>query len=115
MDNLQFTRNEIMRLADKLDSVAHEFTETEREVLLAIFATAAAQAGNGPDKTIGTLPAAEVGGSPAKGAAPIGENPAGLRDQLLNAYLPGPPPSISWSIKVTPPPAPVRAPDSGQY
>lgn len=114
MDNVQFTRRDIDELADKLDSVARELSKRERELLLAIFATAAAQAGNGPDTSTGTLPAAEVSGSPAKGAAPIGQNPADLRHQLLNAFMPGPPPSVSWTIKVTPPPDPFRGPPPDQ-
>ncbi len=101
MADLEFTREDIEELTGKLNSVAGRHSATERDLLLAIFATAATRAGNGPDTTTGTLPTARVNDNREKA-----HRPEDLRDQLLKAYIPGPPPSVSWWTKVTPPPAP---------
>lgn len=98
MADLEFTREDIDELAGKLNSVARELSSKERHLLLAIFAIAADQAGNGPDTTTGTLPTAEI----QKPSAEM-RRPEDLREQLLTAYVPGPPPAASWSTKVTPP------------
>jgi hypothetical protein len=113
MADLEFSWKEFKELTDKLSMVASELPASQWALLLAIFATAADRAESGPDKTTGTLPAVEVSDHPAKIAAPRGDSPADLRDQLLHAFIPGPPPSIPWGIKITPPPEPVRPPESG--
>jgi hypothetical protein len=110
MADLEFSWKEFKGLTDKVSQVAPELSASQWNLLLAIFAAAADRAESSPDKMSGTLPAAEVSDHPAKAEDPGGKNSADLRDQLLHAYMPGPPPSLSWGIKITPPPEPIRAP-----
>ncbi len=72
MTERQFTRREIEGLADKLDPIQSQLTERERELLLAIFSAA----------RDGVRPA--PAGAPETAAAT-----ADLREQLLNAFIPG--------------------------
>jgi hypothetical protein len=113
MADLQFSWKDVNELTRRLSSVAHELSEAEWALLLAIFATAADRVESGPDKAIGTLPAAEISDGPQQIESPRRQNSADLRDQLLHAYIPGPPPSVPLAIKITPPPEPLRAPEAG--
>jgi hypothetical protein len=99
MAYLEFNREEIESLIEKLSML--EFSEQERELLLAIFAAAADRAQQtGP--TEAKLPQASAGQ----------ETLADLQQQLLNAYTPGnsfdsvTEPPIPFSIHHTPPPPP---------
>jgi hypothetical protein len=108
MAELQFSWNDVSELTRRLSLIAHELSESEWALLLAIFATSADRVESGPVKGQGTLPAAEISDAPHEIASPRSEHSAQLRDQLLRAYVPGSPPSVSWSIKITPPPTPVH-------
>jgi hypothetical protein len=110
MADLEFSWREFKELTDKVSTVAHELSKSQWSLLLAIFAAAADRAESGPDKTTGTLPAVEISDHPTKIEAPRDHSSADLLDQLLHAYMPGPPPSIPWDIKITPPPEPIRPP-----
>ena len=99
MADLQFTWTDIEGLTDRLASVAPELSNSEWELLLAIFATAADKVESAPDKTSGTLPMAEVNDNVEKSSAE-------LREQLRCAYVPGTPTPTPFSMKVTPPPPP---------
>jgi hypothetical protein len=112
MANLEFSWKEFKELTDKLSTVAPELSKSQWALLLAIFATAADRAESGPGKMTGTLPAVEVSDHPTKIEAPRGHSSVDLCDQLLHAYIPGSPPSIPWGIKITPPPEPIRLPES---
>jgi hypothetical protein len=111
MADLQFSWKDVNELTRRLSSVAHELSEAEWALLLAIFAIAAGQVESAPDKASGTLPAAEISDSPQQAESPRRQNSADLVNQLLHAYIPGPPPSIPWAIKITPPPEPIRGPE----
>lgn len=104
MADLQFSWEVVSELTERLSRVAHELSEEEWALLLAVFATAADRVESGPDKTSGTLPEAEISERPRKIEDPSDENSEELREQLLHAYTPGPPPTVPIVFKVTPTP-----------
>jgi hypothetical protein len=89
MADLEFNRQEIEDLAQKLSTLESIFSEQERALLLAIFAAAADRAKQtGP--SVATLPEASVGQTPGAGAGTDEQpTPADLQQQLLSAYTPG--------------------------
>ncbi len=82
MEFIEFTRGEIADLATKISEVAHELTEQERQLLLAVFAAAADRA-QAVDVTrnLAELPAARFNPPEVTGED--------LKQQLLGAYTPG--------------------------
>ena len=105
MADLKFSRKEIEDLARKVSTLEPFFSEKERALLLAIFASAAEHITvSKPGR--GALPIANVL------AQELGADRTTLEDlqrQLLNAYIPGnePPPGIAAKITgVIPPPGP---------
>ncbi len=73
MPKLDFTREEIEELAQKLDSLQSQLSDRDRLLLLAIFAAASNQVWNKEEKGLGAT-------EPTL---------ADLRKELLNAFLPG--------------------------
>jgi hypothetical protein len=86
MDDLEFSRQDIENLTQKLSTL--ELTEQERELLLAIFAAAADRARpSGPGEA--TLPpASSARAGEAEAATDEQETLADLQQQLLDAYTP---------------------------
>ena len=85
--DLHFTLAQVTSLAEKLSKVQGLSTE-ERDLLLAIFAAAAARAKVINEKAgTSTLPEAEVSSQASKPSDDV--TPEILQSQLLNAYIPG--------------------------
>jgi hypothetical protein len=103
MAELHFSWRDISELTKRLSSVAHELTEVEWALLLAIFAAAAERVESGEGEANGTLPAARISDYPHRIESPRHLDPAELRNQLLHAYIPGSPVSVYWAHKITPP------------
>jgi hypothetical protein len=72
MAEMEFSRREAEDLARKLDSPQLQLSERERELLLAIFWTAGNQVGRNEEKSSGQT-----------------ETLQSLREELLNAFIPG--------------------------
>lgn len=89
MADLQFSRQDIEDLAQKLSMVKPPLSEQESKLLLAIFAAAADRAKpSGPDGGA-TLPEFEIRNQPPEAGADVPVTLTGLQEQLLNAYIPG--------------------------
>ena len=89
MPNLEFNQQNISDLADTVSTLLPNLTQLERVLLLAIFAAAAARAEPSGAGGTATLPLAEIKGGVA---GSVGSQPAtvdALKQQLLNAYIPG--------------------------
>jgi hypothetical protein len=74
MTAVQFSRQEIEDLAQKLDSLSPELSPHERQVLVAIFSSASVR--------VASMPPARL--------APPEVTVASLREQLLDAFVPDP-------------------------
>jgi hypothetical protein len=87
MADLEFNPQDITDLADKISTL--QFTEQQRLLLLAIFAAAANRTEVSGGGGTATLPMPELWGEIA--GSGVGQDAAlgGLREQLLNAYVPG--------------------------
>jgi hypothetical protein len=89
MADLEFNKQDIENLAQKLATLWNMFSSTERELLLAIFASAAANANPSGTNQPATLPvASNMAQEPPQGA----DYPAiqaNYIQQLLTAYIPG--------------------------
>lgn len=91
MTDLQFGPDDITGLAEKLSAVTG-LTETEYGLLLAIFAVAAARVEvTDPGTGQSTLPKPQIVGQAAGPNLPdvTQVTPALLKEQILNAYIPG--------------------------
>ena len=88
MDKVPFSQADINGLAEQLSTLT-SLTDPQRKLLLAIFAAAADRAT--PTTTPGeaTLPAAEIKPQTSGPGAGTPVDPADLKQQLLNAYIPG--------------------------
>jgi hypothetical protein len=88
MADVEFTRKDIEDLARKLSTLQPFLSDQERQLLLAIFATAADHAeSTGPGGA--SLPAASIRGQEADAGAADQVTAEGLQQQLLSAYVPG--------------------------
>jgi hypothetical protein len=74
MENFEFSRQEIEDLAGQLDALGTQLTERERILLLAIFSAA------GQHVAIH---------APPKGSGDTEQTLADLKEQILNAFIPG--------------------------
>jgi hypothetical protein len=87
--DFEFNLNDVKSLAGKLSAAKLNLSEQERQLLLAIFAAAAARAVVTDLKaTTSTLPQAAIMVQ-AAGAGGPNVNLEELQNQLLNAYIPG--------------------------
>lgn len=91
MADLEFTEQNIQDLTRKLATLDAFFSDTERGLLLAIFAAAAERAKPYGSQHGGTLPqATSLGLAPGQGAGTGQQaNLPRLQQQLLCAYIPG--------------------------
>ena len=89
MADLEFNKKDIEGLAAKLANHWGDFSEQERELLLAIFASAAGHVKPPGPKQPATLPAAANSAAPPAGAADHEATLANFRQQLLTAYIAG--------------------------
>lgn len=110
MASLTFTQREIDELTERIGSLASGLSESQRRLLLAIFAAGLGEVQGSPENKSETLPAPEVSGGPqqvqdppAKVQDPPAVDAAKLRDQLRQSFVPGgPPPPRPLVIRVTP-------------
>ncbi len=115
MVDLQFSQKEIEDLAQKLSNVKPPLTERESTLLLAIFAAAADRAKpSGPDGGA-TLPRFEIRNQPPEAETEDQVSLTDLKQQLLNAYIPGNDFSGIVTAKIVgePPPKIVGEPTNG--
>jgi hypothetical protein len=117
MANIEFDRQDIEGLAQKLSTLWPVFSDVERALLLAIFAVAADRAKPATPDRPATLPRAAT---PASAPAPADYEAtlAYLQQQLLRAYIPGNSfnsvvPEFNRRIGGTPPPPPPPPPPPG--
>lgn len=89
MADLEFSREVIEGLTQKLASLWPEFSPTERALLLAIFGVAARSAKPPDQNQPVTLPAASDSAQPLPDGAGYEETLAHYQQQLLTAYTPG--------------------------
>lgn len=91
MADLEFTQQNIQDLTRKLATLDAYLSDTERDLLLAIFAAAAERAKPYGTQHGGTLPQATSPGPPPQQGAGTGQqaNLQSLQQQLLCAYIPG--------------------------
>jgi hypothetical protein len=89
MADLEFNKQDIANLAQKLASHWGDFSEQERALLLAIFALAAGHAKPPGPKQPATLPAASNSAPPLANPADYRATLANYQQQLLTAYIAG--------------------------
>jgi hypothetical protein len=89
MADLEFNRQDIQDLAQKLSTIWQLLNDKERALLLAIFAAAASNATPSTPDTPATLPEATGPGQGPGAGADYQATIQYFRDQLLNAYTPG--------------------------
>jgi hypothetical protein len=89
MAELEFSREDIEGLTQKLASLWPEFSAQERALLLAIFGAAAGNANFPTQNQPATLPAASDSAQPLPAGAGYEETLANYQQQLLTAYTPG--------------------------
>jgi hypothetical protein len=89
MADLEFNRQDIENLTQKLATLWGVFSAQERSLLLAIFASAAGKAKPPGPNQPATLPAASNSTEPLAGAADYKATLANYQQQLLNAYIAG--------------------------
>jgi hypothetical protein len=89
MADLEFNRQDIESLAQKVASLLPQLSGTERDLLQAIFANAASNASPPGPNQPATLPAASNSAPPLPAGAGDDATLANYRDQLLTAYTPG--------------------------
>lgn len=106
MADLQFSQQEIADLAQKLTTIASDLSERETSLLVAIFAAAADRATPaGPDGGA-TLPRYEIRIWPGEAGYEEGVNLLDLKQELLNAFIPGNDFNFFVTGKVVGPPPP---------
>ena len=88
MDDVQFSLEEITGLAQELSTLA-TLTPEQRQLLLAIFAAAADRATPATTPGKASLPAIGIKPLTSESGASTPVDPADLKQQLLNAYVPG--------------------------
>jgi hypothetical protein len=86
MADMEFSRDDIASLIEKISTLQPDFSDQERSLLMSIFALAAEHA---LPTAIGTamLPQAVAPGQPTTGSGPATADE--LKQQLLQAYIPG--------------------------
>ena len=89
MADLQFSQKDIEDLAQKLSNVQPPLTEQESTLLLAIFAAAAYRAKPSGPGGGATLPGFEIRNQPPEAKPEEQVSLTDLKQQLLNAYIPG--------------------------
>lgn len=89
MADLEFNRQDIENLAQKLATLWDVFSPQERALLLAIFASAADNANPPGQDQPATLPAASNSAPPLPPGADAQATLANYQQQLLTAYTPG--------------------------
>lgn len=89
MADLEFNRQDIESLAQKVASLLPQLSGKESDLLRAIFANAASNASPPGSNQPATLPAAESSTPQLPAGAGDDETLANYRDQLLTAYTPG--------------------------
>lgn len=89
MADLEFNRQDIENLAQKLATLWDVFSPQERALLLAIFASAADNANPPGQDQPATLPAASNSAPPLPPGAGAEATLANYQQQLLTAYTPG--------------------------
>jgi hypothetical protein len=113
-----FTHRDVEELTLALSKMAvhNHLPREQRDLLLSIFAAAKGHVEVGEDDTKGTISGAGVKrGGVIEG--PEGKEVEALRNQLLNAYMPGGPPTGGSQAMVSPPkgpPPPPPPPPAGQ-
>ncbi len=86
MADLEFSRDDIVSLIEKISTLQPDFSDQEFQLLLSIFALAAEHAWPAGEPQTAILPeAAAPGQQPGVGPATVDE----LQQQLLQAYIPG--------------------------
>ena len=88
MADLEFDKQDIEDLAQKLSTLGPVFNNEERQLLLAIFAAAADAANAATPDSPATLPMAESP-VPAPATGDYNATLENLKQQLLRAYSPG--------------------------
>jgi hypothetical protein len=89
MDDLEFNRQDIENLAQKVASLWPTLSERERRLLQAIFANAAGKASPPGQDQPATLPAASSSAQPLQPGADYDATLANYQQQLLSAYIAG--------------------------
>lgn len=89
MADLEFNKKDIEGLAQKLATLWGKFSQQERALLLAIFASAAGHVKPPGPKQPATLPAASNSAAPPAGAADEKATLENYQQQLLTAYIAG--------------------------
>jgi hypothetical protein len=89
MADLEFNRQDIESLAQKVSSLFPTLTETERDLLQAIFANAASNASPPSPNQPATLPAASDSAPQLPPGAGDDAAIANYKQQLITAYTPG--------------------------
>ena len=89
MADLEFNRQDIENLAQRLATLWDQFSSRERELLKAIFANAAGMAKPPSRNQPATLPAASNSAPPLPAGADYATTLANYQEQLLTAYIPG--------------------------
>jgi hypothetical protein len=106
MADLQFSRQEIADLAQKLTTIASDLSERETSLLVAIFAAAADRATPAGPGGGATLPRYEIRIWPGEAGYEEGVNLLDLKQELLNAFIPGNDFNFFVTGKVVGPPPP---------
>lgn len=89
MADLEFNKKDIENLAQKLATLWGQFSQQERALLLAIFASAAGHVKPPGPNQPATLPTASISAAPPASAADDEATLADFQQQLLNAYIAG--------------------------
>ncbi len=89
MADLEFNKQDIVNLAQKLATLWDKFSPQERDLLLAIFANAAGKVNPPGPKQPATLPAASDSAQALAAGAGYQATLANYQQQLLTAYIAG--------------------------
>ena len=89
MANLEFSKQDIQSLAQKLATLWGQFSPQERDLLLAIFANAASNVNPPGLQQPATLPAASDSAQALAAGANYEATLANYQQQLLSAYIAG--------------------------
>jgi hypothetical protein len=89
MANLEFNKQDIVNLTQKLATLWDKFSPQERDLLLAIFANAASSVNPPGPQQPATLPAASESAQTLAAGANYGATLANYQQQLLTAYIAG--------------------------
>jgi len=103
-NDFSFTRKDVDGLTDALAKMAVLLDQKEWGLLLAIFAAAADHIKLSKNTRSGTLPGVQIMGDGEKVEDPGQADARELRDQLLQAYIPGrqPPGSVGSVTPIRP-------------